>query len=254
MPVSSSPLRLAAIELQTPEWCAQQTARHHTVGHNLQTSVAVVIRDSQVHVSHEEVCGHTPPCLSAHSSCCVFQREPLLLSTPDRKQAARWCKGVEQTATPADALGQEQRKGKATFFMGGKAEGKSQCVKSQNHGASAHQTLKPAWRKSFTTTWVMGAAKSDPPPYHNPSKEAANALAAAQHKSPAHLNLQACSALLRKIMGSHLARAFARRVRNCLVSSDQRPPTSPVKTTNRALPRGLATEMLAASFTKTRQF
>ena len=96
--------------------------------------------------------------------------------------------------------------------------------------------LKPAWRKSFTTTRVVGASPSDPPQYRNPSEEAANALVAAQHKSPTHLNLHACSALLRKIMGSHLARAFARRVRNCLVSSDHRPPTSPARTTNRALP------------------
>ena len=75
--------------------------------------------------------------------------------------------------------------------------------------------------------WVAGASPSDPPTYRNPGKEAANALAAAQHRSPAHLNLHACSALLRNIMGSHLARAFARRVRNFLVSSDHRQPTSP---------------------------
>ena len=125
----------------------------------------------------------------------------------------------------------------------------SQCVNSQNRGACAHQALKPAWRKSFTTSWVVGASPSDPPPCRNPNNEAANALAAAQHRSPAHLSLHACSApLLRKKTGSHLARAFARRDRNSLVSSDHRPPTSPARTTNRALQRGLTSSGLVLSF------
>ena len=119
------------------------------------------------------------------------------------------------------------------------------------------QVTKPRrLRSSSTQTRVAkivhhnmgcGGIASDPPPYRNPSKEAANALAAAQHRSPAHLNLRACSGPLRKIMGSKIARAFATRVRNCLVSSDHRPPTSPAST-NRALPRGLASSGKVLSF------
>ena len=120
-----------------------------------------------------------------------------------------------------------------TFFF---FERKS-CRKGVN--ASSHKTAALVLIKHSNPRGENRSSPSDPPPYRNPSKEAANALAAAQHRSPAHLNLHACSALLRKITGSHLARAFARRVRNCLVSSDHRPPTSPTRTTNRALPRGL---------------
>ena len=76
IPVSSSPLRLA-VTLN----CRHQSGVHNklhvkewqTVGHNLQTSVVVGIRDSQVHVSHEEVCCHAP--LPLCTLQCAFQRE-----------------------------------------------------------------------------------------------------------------------------------------------------------------------------------
>ena len=64
----------------------------------------------------------------------------------------------------------------------GKAEGKEsirQVTKARRLCSSSTQT-----RKSFTTTWVVGASPSDPPPYRNPSKEPANALAAAQPCPP----------------------------------------------------------------------
>ena len=117
------------------------------------------------------------------------------------------------------------------------------------HGtmACAHM-LSPAWRKSCTTSWVARTSPSTPPPCRKSSKEAAKALAAAQLRSPPHLNLQACSARLRKMVGSLLDFALAKKLKNCLVYSDHLPPTFPARTTNRTLTRGLASSGYVRSF------
>ena len=58
--------------------------------------------------------------------------------------------------------------------------------------------------------------------------------AAAQFKMDPHFILHACSTRFFKIGGSDLALALANKDRDFRVSSDQRPPTSPARTTNRA--------------------
>lgn len=94
----------------------------------------------------------------------------------------------------------------------------SQCVKTGRAGA---QTLHPA----KIVHHDMGGRDV---PIHSAAcrrahREAAKALATAQLRSPPHLNLHACSAHFRKIMGSLLALAPSRRLRNSLVSSDLQP-------------------------------
>ena len=70
-------------------------------------------------------------------------------------------------------------------------------------------------------------------PFH--VNEAAWARAAAQPKMDPHLVLHTCSTRFCKMGGSDLVSAFANRDRNCRDSSA---PTSPARTTNRALRRG----------------
>ena len=86
----------------------------------------------------------------------------------------------------------------------------------------------------------MGCQWTSPstPPCFSSNKEAAKVLAAAQLKMAPHLTLHACSARLLRMGGSDLAFALAKRDKNLRVSSDQRPPISPARTTRRALRRG----------------
>ena len=104
------------------------------------------------------------------------------------------------------------------------------------NAASTH--VKPSWRQSFTTSLVPGTSPSAPPPCFNSNKEAANARAAAQPNRAPHRMHHACSALLRKMWGSDLALALAKLEKKLLVFSDDLPPTSPARTTSRALRRG----------------
>ena len=103
------------------------------------------------------------------------------------------------------------------------------------HELNSHD--KPVWRKSFTTSCVDGTSPSTPPPCFN-SNEPTKARAAAQLKMAPHLILHTCSARLFRMGGSDLAFALAKRDKNLRVSSDQRPPISPARTTRRALRRG----------------
>ena len=66
-------------------------------------------------------------------------------------------------------------------------------------------------------------------------RDEANALATHDNNA-CHLNL-ACSVRRRRTMGICLALAFASWLKKLLVSPDQRPPTSPAKTTNRVRAR-----------------
>ena len=91
-----------------------------------------------------------------------------------------------------------------------------------------------SWRMSFTTSCVRG--------------NAAKARAALHARMEAHRNLHACSTRARRIRGSDLAFARARSRRKIWVSLDQRPPTSPARTTNRARARGPTSSGYVRSF------
>ena len=77
----AKPVSCAVAAKEPPIWHLPRHGKLHatkerqTIGHNLQASVVVVTWHSQVHVEHEEVPGHAPPCLSAHSCSCSFEGE-----------------------------------------------------------------------------------------------------------------------------------------------------------------------------------
>ena len=75
-------------------------------------------------------------------------------------------------------------------------------------------------------------------PPRKPSSDHARARAAAHAKIEPHRARHANSALKRNTRGSVLVSAFAMRRKNMAVSVDHLPPTSPARTTNRALDRG----------------
>ena len=77
-----------------------------------------------------------------------------------------------------------------------------------------------------------------PGPPRNPSSDHARTRAAAPAKIDPHRARHANPALKRKTGGSVLALAFAMRRKNMTVSADHLPPTSPARTTSRALECG----------------
>ena len=113
------------------------------------------------------------------------------------------------------------------FFCEG--NDRNQCAKSQL------RTYNLACRWSLRTTHIDGIGPSPPPFDLCSNSDAANARAAVQASIVDHRSRQACSALFRRTGVSERARAAARRRRKVEVSADQRPPTSPTKTTNFAL-------------------
>ena len=62
--------------------------------------------------------------------------------------------------------------------------------------------------------------------------------AAEQAKMVPHLSRHVCSTLRRRMLGSHFALALASNRTKVFTSHDHRPPTSPARTTRRALARG----------------
>ena len=69
------------------------------------------------------------------------------------------------------------------------------------------------------------------------SSESAKARAAAQANNELHLRSHAACARPRSSSGSSRTLSEARPVRNCADSAENRPPTSPARTTSWALPR-----------------
>ena len=92
---------------------------------------------------------------------------------------------------------------------------------------------RPVWRKSFTTSCVDVTINTSS--MFQLQQGSSESTAAAQLKMAPHLILHACSARLFEMGGSDLAFALAKRDKNLRVSSDQRPPISPARTTRRAL-------------------
>ena len=90
----------------------------------------------------------------------------------------------------------------------------SLCVNSQNHSACAHQALKPVWRKSFTTTWVVGIPIR-PAPVPQPQQGSRGRSGSCTTQEPCPPQSPTLVRPSTKITASHLARAFARRDRNC---------------------------------------
>ena len=104
-------------------------------------------------------------------------------------------------------------------------------------------------QKSVRKTSLNDGIGPSPPPFDLCSNsDAANARAAVQASIVDHRSRQACSALFRNTGLSERARAAARRRRKVEVSADQRPPTSPARTTNFALLVGPTNSRYVRSF------
>ena len=91
-------------------------------------------------------------------------------------------------------------------------------------------------RASQTTSSVNGVGPSAPMPPRRSRRDMANARAEEQARMEPHRRSHACLARDRMIFGSLRTLALANRQRNWRHSSDQRPPTSLARTTNRARP------------------
>ena len=93
-------------------------------------------------------------------------------------------------------------------------------------------SLTPHWacRLALITSCVEGVGPSTPAEVSLSSSESAKARAAAQANNELHLRSQAACARPRSNSGSSRTLAEARPVRNCAVSAENRPPTSPART------------------------
>ena len=127
---------------------------------------------------------------------------------------------------------------------------RSQCVKSQNRGACARQTLKPAWRKSFTT--IMGCGGIPIRPAHVPQPWQGSC-----ERSGGCTTQEPCPPQSPRLFGPS-PQYYGLTPRSGFCQKGQelpgllRPPEANLpnlpRTTNGALPRGLASSERVLSF------
>ena len=110
---------------------------------------------------------------------------------------------------------------------------KNSCAQEEH--CPSHLTGACRW--SLITSCAEGVRPSTPAEVSLSSSESAKARAAAQVNNELHLRSHAACARPRSSSGSSRTLAEARPVRNCAVSAENRPPTSPARTTSWALPR-----------------